>query len=380
MLTVLSVLQFALIIAILVYLTVNSFSMVKVEPEDGPLPSSPFVSVCVPARNEERDIEACLTSLLNQDYPNYEVIVVDDNSTDNTPGIIESLQKRHSNLVAVQGAELPSDWYGKPFALHQAEQRARGELLLFTDADPVFQPNALTTAVHLMQKHRLDMISLLPGAEFGSFWERAVQPVIFAFISAHIRFGKVNDPESPAAMGVGSFILLRREVYDRVGGHETLKQAILEDIGMARLVKRSGARIMMAEAQKIYTIRMYHSFREIWTGWRKNVFLAMKKSIFKTFYYILCLLGFVVTPWLIAAYHLWLGSALGWQAMALAGLGLVLVTKWGLCHGLNLEKRYALVFPLGALVVAAIMINSMVHLLFRGKAEWRGRTYLQPEK
>jgi len=376
----LSILQFVLIIVIVVYLTTNTYFLTKVEPATGLLSACPFVSVCVPARNEERDIEACLTSLLNQNYPHFEVIVVDDNSTDSTPDIIESLQDHHANLVAIQGAALPADWYGKPFALHQAGQKARGELLLFTDADPVFQRYALTTAVHLIQKHQLGMLTLLPGAEFGSFWERAVQPVIFAFIAALTRFGKVNDPESPDAMGVGAFILLRREVYDRVGGHEALKQAILEDIGMARLVKQSGAKIMIADAQKIYAIRMYHSFREIWTGWRKNVFLAMKKSIFKTFYYILCVLGFVVTPWLMVVVHLWMGSGLGWQVMALAGLGLVLITKLTLCHELNLEKRYALLFPLGALVMAAIMINSMIHILYRGQTEWRGRTYKQPER
>ena len=380
MLIFLSILQFACIIAIVVYLTINTWFLEKVEPVTGHLPACPFISVCVPARNEERDIEACLTSLLNQNYPHFEVIVVDDNSTDNTPRIIQSLQERHANLIAIQGAALPPDWYGKPFALHQAAQKARGELLLFTDADPVFQRFALTTAVHLMQKHQLGMVSLLPGAEFGSFWERTVQPVIFAFIAALTRFKKVNDPASPDAMGVGAFIMMQREVYDRVGGYKTLKQAILEDIGMARLVKQSGAKMMIADAQKIYAIRMYHSFREIWIGWRKNVFLAMKKSIFKTFYYILCVWGFVVTPWLMVGLHLWIGSGPGWQAMALAGLGLVLITKLALCHELNLEKRYALLFPLGALIMTAIMINSMIHILVRGQAEWRGRTYSQPER
>ena len=380
MLTYLSVLQFVLIIAIVVYLAINTWFLAKVEPMTEPLAAYPFVSVCVPARNEERDVETCLTSLLNQNYPQFEVIVVDDNSNDNTPRIIKSLQERYPNLIAVQGAALPPDWYGKPFALHQAEQKARGDLLLFTDADPVFQPYALTTAVHLMQKHQLEMISLLPGSEFGSFWERTVQPVIFALIAALTRFRKVNDPDSPDAMGVGAFIMLRREVYDRVGGHVTLKQAILEDIGMARLVKHAGAKMMIADAQNIYSIRMYHSFLEIWVGWRKNVFLAMKKSIFKTFYYILCVLGFVVTPWFLVGIHLWMGSALGWQAMALAGLGMVLITKLILCHELNLKKYYALLFPLGALVMSAIMINSMIHVLFRGGAEWRGRIYKQPER
>lgn len=380
MLIFLSIVQFALIVVVVVYLAVNAPLLERCEPGKEALSAYPLISVCVPARNEQRDIEACLRTLLSQDYPNFEVIVVDDNSTDDTPNIIESLQQHHSNLIAIRGAALPEDWYGKPFALHQAARKAQGELLLFTDADPVFHPNALTTAVRMMQKHRADMVSLLPGAEFGSFWERAVQPVIFATIAALTRFRKVNDPGSSAAMGVGAFILLRRDVYDRVGGHEALKQTILEDIGMARLVKRSGFKIIIADGKTVYSIRMYHSFREIWLGWRKNVFLAMKKSIFKTFYNIFWMTGFMVTPWLMLATHLWLESSLIGLAIACAGVGLVLVTEWVVCHELKLDKRYALLFPLGALVMAAIMINSMVHVLFRGQTEWRGRTYLQPEK
>lgn len=380
MLIFLSVLQLVVIVWVVVYLTLNARAPVKAESVAGPLAESPLVSVCVPARDEERDVGACLSSLLNQDYPNFEVIVVDDNSTDNTPRIIESLQERHPNLIAIRGAPLPPDWYGKPFALHQASQKAQGELLLFTDADPVFQPNALTAAVHLIQKHQLDMLTLLPGSEFGSFWERAVQPVIFVFIGALAKFNKVNDPESEAAMGVGAFIMMRREVYDQVGGHESLKQAILEDIGMARKLKQSGAKIMIAEGTKIYSIRMYHSLKEIWIGWRKNIFVAMKNSFLKTLYYIFWILGFVITPWFVAAHHLWWGSGLWLQIMGLAGLFLVLVTKAAVCYELKLKMRTLFLFPLGALVMAAIMINSMIQVKFRGGSEWRGRIYSQPEE
>lgn len=378
MLVFLSILQFCLIVAVVVYLAVNAHFLVKIQPAVGHLSESPRVSVCVPARNEERDLEACLVSLLNQDYPDFEVIVVDDNSTDRTLEIIESLKERYPSLIPVRGAELPPDWYGKPFALHQAVENSQGDILLFTDADPVFRSYALKTAVEEMQNHSLDMLTLLPGAKFGSFWERAVQPLIFAFIAALARFGKVNDPESEAAMGIGAFLMIRREVYDRVGGHASLKQVILEDIGMGRLLKQAGARIRIANGREIYSLRMYHSLKEIWTGWRKNIFLAMKKSVVKTFYYIFWVLGFVVTPWLVVGVHFWMGSALGWQAMALAGLALLLVTQATLCYELKLQQRYALLFPLGALVMAAIMINSMLHVLFRGHAEWRGRTYSQP--
>jgi len=378
MLTLLTVLQFSFIVAVVVFLAINAHFLVKAEPVTGSLPESPFVSICVPARNEERDLEACLASLLEQGYPHFEVIVVDDNSTDRTPVIIDSLKERYSHLIAIRGAPLPPDWYGKPFALHQAVQKSRGEILLFTDADPIFRPHAITSAVYLMQERRMDLLTLLPKAEFGSFWERAVQPLIFAFIAAFTRFGKVNDPNSPAAMGIGSFLMMRRQVYDRVGGHEALKQTILEDIGMGRLVKQSGARIMIADGRKIYSIRMYHSLEEIWVGWRKNIFLAMNKSVLKTVYYILCVWGFVITPWLVAGYHVGMQTSLWGQVPALAGLALVLISKATLCHELHLPKRNLLLFPLGALVMAAIMINSMVHVLFRGHSEWRGRTYSQP--
>jgi len=371
-------LQLALILMVVVYLTLNMLHLVRVESARGPLVDPPQVSVCVPARNEERDIEACLTSLLEQDYPDFEVIVVDDHSTDNTPAIIASLQKKYPHLVALRSAELPPDWYGKPFALHQAQQKARGEVLLFTDADPVFQPHALVSAVHLMTTRKLDLLSLMPAAEFGSFWERVVQPLIFAFIAGLTRFKKVNSVESSSAMGVGAFIMVRREVYDRVGGHESLRQAILEDIGLAKRVKTSGASIMIADAKDQFSIRMYHSLQEIWVGWRKNIFLALRRSILKTFYYVFIVLGFVVTPWLWVGYHSWAGSVWWLQMVSWIGLGLVLMTELGLCHELRLKPYNLLLFPLGAVIMCGILINSMIHILFKGRSEWRGRTYHKP--
>ncbi len=375
-----TLLQTAMILFVVVYLVINTHILIQVKPASRSVSNPPKVSVCVPARDEERDLESCLVSLLNQDYPDYEVIVVDDHSTDGTPNIIAALQSRYPHLVTVQGAPLPADWYGKPYALHQASQVAQGDVLLFTDADPVFEPHALTTAVHFMRDRQLDLLTLFPRGKFGSFWERAIQPVVFAFIGALTRLRKVNDPRSPSAMAVGAFIMVRRDIYERAGGHQPLRQAILEDIGMGRLVKRSGGKIMIADGRHIYSIRMYHSFREIWVGWRKNIFLAMRKSVLKTFFYIFWILGFLVTPWGVAGYHWWAGSALGWQLLASGGLLAVLTAGGVLCHELGLRKYTLILFPLGALVMAAIMVNSMIHVLFRGRSEWRGRIYMQPEK
>ena len=379
MMAILTVFQVGLIVAVVGYLVVNMLDIIKVEPATGRLPQSPSVSVCVPARNEARDIEACLTSLLQQDYPDFEVIVVDDNSTDATPEILRALQRKFPDLVILKGEPLAEGWYGKPFALHQAARAVRGELLLFTDADPVFEPHALTSAVHLMNNKNLDLLTLMPAARFGSFWEKTVQPLFFAMIVGLTRFSKVNDPKDPAAMGIGAFLMIRRKIYDRIGGHEGLRQAILEDIGMARLAKQAGAKIMIADAKKLFSIRMYHSLNEIWTGWRKNVFLAFKKSVVKTLYYVGVILGFTLTPWVLVGVHAAIGS--GWilQLLSVAGLVLVLITEMTLCEELQLEKRCAFLFPLGAVILSAILINSMWQILFRGRSEWRGRTYIQPK-
>ena len=185
---IVTVFQFVLIVAVVVYLTVNMLYLIKLAPNPGPLPSSPFVSVCVPARDEERDVGACLDSLLKQDYPHFEIIAVDDNSTDSTADIIRNREADHSTLVFLSGKTLQEDWFGKPYALHQASQKARGEYLLFTDADPVFRPFALTSAMHYMIKNKLDVLTLMPGSVFGSFWERAIQPVVFR--SEERRVGK----------------------------------------------------------------------------------------------------------------------------------------------------------------------------------------------
>ena len=335
----------------------------------------PYLSVCIPARNEERDIKDCLDSLLNQDYPKFEVIVVDDNSVDDTAKIVCSMQTQYSNLVFIPGEQLTSGWLGKPYALHQAYQRSRGQFLLFTDADLVYHPSALKTAMHTMVFRELDLLTLMPAAIFGSFWERAVQPVVFGFIAALTNFRKVNSPIHKSAMGFGAFLLFKKESYQRIGGHLSVRNEILEDVMIAKNAKLNGLRMLAADGKQLFSIRMYHSIKEIWDGWRKNIFLAMKKSIFRTFYYMVMVLGFLLTPYIVVVCNLWAGAGIVWVSISLFGLALSLVAGLCLCHELGLEGKNVFLFPLGAIVMVVIMLNSMVHTLFLGRTEWRGRVY-----
>ncbi|MED5353229.1 MAG: glycosyltransferase [Nitrospinota bacterium] len=375
MIQILTVLQLILIVAVIIYLTVNIVYLVRLQPLVKLISNPPRLSVCVPARNEERGIEACLQSLLNQDYPNFEVIAIDDHSTDRTGDIMRNLAQENSRLKVLKAADLPEDWLGKPFALHQAFKVAQGEYLLFTDADPVFKPAALNTAVHVMRERDLDVLTLMPKAEFGSFWERAVQPVIFGFIASLTRFKNVNDPDHGSAMGFGAFLMFRRSAYEKIGGHEAGKADVLEDVLIAKRAKRAGLKLFVADAKQLFSIRMYFGLKEIWFGWEKNMFLAMKESVLRATYNVSVVLGFVFTPYIILAINIFEQIGWLWLGMALVGVVLVSAAAYKTCDEMGLHRNNAVFFPMGALVMAAIMANSMFHTLVRKKTKWRGRVY-----
>ena len=349
--------------------------LVRLEPVSHKLDDPPLVSVCVPARDEERGIRACLKSLLEQDYPEFEVIVVNDHSTDHTGELIHQLVEKNSRLIPLDGEDLPKGWLGKPFALHQAFQKAKGEILLFTDADPVFEPNALRTAVFTMQESKLDALTLMPKAEFGSFWERAVQPTIFGFIGSLTRFGKVNSQDHKSAMGFGAFLMFKRSAYEAIGGHEDGKADVLEDVLIAKRLKKAGFKLLVADAKRLFSIRMYYGFREIWIGWRKNMFLAMKRSVSRALYYIFMVLAFVLTPYLVLGWNLLVGADLIWIGLSLFGVTMVSAATIKTCDELGLGRINACLFPIGAIVMTAIMINSMIQVLVFSRTEWRGRVY-----
>ena len=375
MIQILTILQLILIVAVIISLTLNIVYLVRLQPLVKPISNPPRLSVCVPARNEERGVEACLHSLLNQNYPNFEVIAIDDHSTDRTGDIMRNLAQENSRLKVLKAADLPEGWLGKPFALHQAFKVTRGEYLLFTDADPVFKPTALNTAVHVMRERDLDVLTLMPKAEFGSFWERAVQPVIFGFIASLTRFKNVNDPDHRSAMGFGAFLMFRRSAYEKIGGHEAGKSDVLEDVLIAKRAKGAGLKLFVADAKQLFSIRMYFGLKEIWFGWEKNMFLAMKKSVLKATYNVAVVLGFVFTPYIILAINIFEQIGWLWIGMALVGVVLVSAAAYKTCDEMELNRNNAVLFPMGALVMAAIMANSMFHTLVRKKTKWRGRVY-----
>lgn len=351
-------------------------------PPDDP----PRVSVLVPARNEGRNIRRCVEALLAQDYPNLEIIVLDDRSTDETPHILANLSAQDDRLKVIRGRPLPPGWVGKPHALHQAAAAASGAWLLFLDADTFLVPNAVSAALRAALASKADLFSVMTRQEMGSFWEKVVLPLVFTALSVGFSPQKVNDPARPDAIANGQFILMPKTVYQAVGGHEAVRASVVEDKDLATLVKRSGYRLVLADGQAIATTRMYTSLPEMWEGWTKNIYLGLRDDrgllllgIFGAFLAIMAALGMLL--WLLGGLWWWLHD--GGLPAAIVTLQAAIIWGWMLwwrvqaARGMGISGWYALTTPLGAGVFAAMMLTSAFNVLSGRGVRWKGRRYGQ---
>jgi glycosyltransferase involved in cell wall biosynthesis len=229
----------------------------------------PQVSIIIPARNEEASLAACLESLVTKSDVEYEIIVVNDHSTDRTREIAESFP----GVRVIDSADLPANWTGKNNAVATGARAARGSWLLFTDADTVHLPGSLSRALSEAEQHKVDMLSYSPEQIAVTFWEMAVLPVVFAELARQYPPSKVSDPKSPDAAANGQYILVKREAYDAIGGHAAVASSILEDVALARAFKAAGRKIRFRYASDAVRTRMYRNFRQLREGWTKNLAL-----------------------------------------------------------------------------------------------------------
>ena len=234
---------------------------------------NPSVSVIVPARNEEACLGLCLESLVKQDGIVFEVIVVDDASTDRTAEIARAFP----GVTVISAPPLPDNWTGKNNAMAAGTNIAKGKWLLFTDADTVHKPGSLARAVAEAEQHGVALLSYSPEQEVCGFWEKAVMPVIFAELAATYPPAKVRDPNSPVAAANGQYLMISREAYDQVGGHAKIANHLLEDVAMARLVKFSGRKIWFRYGGDAVCTRMYRSWSQMREGWTKNLALLFPR-------------------------------------------------------------------------------------------------------
>jgi chlorobactene glucosyltransferase len=340
-----------------------------------------LVSVIVPAKDEEANIGAALETLLAQDYPNIEIIVVDDRSTDGTAEAVRRVAARDGRVRLVEVKELAAGWFGKPHAMHTGAREARGEWLLFVDADCRQAPHSVRVGVGFCAAEGGEMLSLWPVLEMHGFWENAVQPVAGSVLVGWFRPGWVNDPKRQAAFANGQYILIRRSAYEAVGGYEAVRTKIVEDIALAREVKGRGHRLLNAVGQDIFTTRMYDSLRAMWKGWTRIFYGAfggvgrMVGVLFLTFLFTLA--PFAV---LAAAAAAVAAGAQGWWAWTVFGVaaGTVLaifVTMRRLFIAGRGNPWYLTLYPVAVVLVMAFEAGALARALGFGAVTWRGTTY-----
>jgi len=350
----------------------------------------PLVSIIVPARNEERNIRRCVESLLEQNYPNYEVIVVDDGSTDGTPDILENIIQTHpqSNRLWVQRLrdELPEGWAGKPHAIHAGVQESHGEWLLFTDADTWHAPNALHCALNSALHTGSDLYTLGTAQELPGFWEKVMMPMAYLGISMMYPIKKVNDPLSSIAIANGQFILIRRAVYDVLGGYARpeLRNTLLDDRDLANTVKQQGFKLRLEDGRDLVRVQMYRGLRDAWQGWRKNAFLGSRGGVAFVLLELIGLPMVAIVPFLLPLVA-WISrkklvrekvissSEIG--AATLLELGPLLSYHMSIDRELNVPWYYAFAYPLAASLFECILAESAWRVLRRKGIDWRGRQY-----
>jgi len=344
-------------------------------PSDGPL-----VSILVPARNEaHRILPMAILSMARQDYPSLEIVAVDDRSTDDTFEILEQIAETEPRLRVIRGGELPPGWLGKPWALEQAKRAARGTWLLATDADVIFAPSVVRAALSVAFRRRLDAISLVPDAGGEGLMTRVVLPIASWMIAMVFPVTKTNDPDSPIALGCGAFVLVRRTAHDEIGGYETIRAEIADDVATARALKQAGKRFRLEGALDLLRTPMYTTLGELWHGFSKNAFAgADHKLSIVVRNGLLDLLTTVVPPVLAAgAFALWLGASLP-AALPVAVAALVayvaLVLAFVPVYGaLGQPRALALLAPLGHFIIVLILANSAFrHVSGRG-VTWKGQ-------
>lgn len=352
---------------------------------DHPPDPAPKVSVVVAAKDEEANIKACVTSLLNQDYPNFELIVVDDRSCDRTPEILAKIQRTSGGrMQVVRVGAVRDGWFGKNNAMREGVSASTGDWLLFTDADCT-QTSRKTLSVAMREAlgREVDFLSITPVLETHAVWERMIQPVCTLVLMTWFLPHRVNRPHRKTAYANGAFMLMRRSCYDAIGGHERVRTEVNEDIQMARLTKQLGLRLRVVENDDLYRTRMYDSLLGAWRGWSRiyyGSFASWRNLVLAASFVILAslvpwvslltaLTGLAVahespaTPWVIAG-SVWLVIVALEQTMA-----------WRLYKTLRAPPVWSLAYFLGAAVALGMLTSAMLKKAGVTRTTWRGTTY-----
>ncbi len=345
--------------------------------------NAPLLSVVVAAKDEQDHIGPCIESLLRQDYPSIEIIVVDDRSEDNTADIIREIQARDSRVRSLKIDSLPEGWCGKNHAMQHGIARASGEWICMTDADcRLDSPRTLAVAMHHAMQTNAAMLSLLPTMTMVGLWEKFLQPILSGVLMIWFPPKKVNDPARPEAYANGMFMLLRRDAYQTIGTHEAIRSSLIEDMDLARNIKSAGLKLQMVPTRGLFSVRMYTSLGQIIRGWVRifhgcfGSFVGLAKATG-------VLVGRGLTPTVgmsvgFAMYATGVNPTQWWLAcgcVGAAGLAAQLVMICRYYRYFGTSWQLGCFYPLGCSIAAGVLVGTMFKLRPGAKMTWRGTEY-----
>ena len=364
-------------------LTLPRLARRKPNLSDVPIATGQMVSVIVPARNESATIRTVVRSILGSNYQPLELLVVDDRSTDDTASIVTSLADPRLRLI--RGDELPEGWYGKPWACYQGYRAARGEILLFTDADTLHEKDLIGHAVGALVREKADLVTVSPRQRCLTFWERAVMPQIWFLLALRYSPDSVNRARRERdVIANGQFIMTTREAYEAAGTHVAVRHEVAEDLALAQAYLRHGRKLHFAFAERLMETRMYRSLPQLVEGWSKNIYLGGRRSfpdqpILQALVPLMLIVAMLF--WLVPAVALLASAAMpelaGMRSAALTATTLSALFWMVMCRLMQIPVFYGLTYPVGALTALYIVLRST----WRGgrRVEWRGRLYMDRE-
>jgi len=336
----------------------------------------PFVSILVPARNEERCIRECIESLANQIYPNYEIIILDDDSSDDTPRILDELQSLYPQLISViHSHELPDSWIGKSHACHVLSRYAKGDYLLFTDADTVHSPYALNSLVQGAQEKQVDLLSAIPYQTLTSIWEHLMVPFMHVLYHGYLPNSFIYTKKKSSFIAAnGQIMLFHADAYDAIGGHESVKNSMVEDIDIARNIKESGAKVVLANATSLVSCSMYTGFEDVFKGFSKNFFAGFQRKYIPFVIFLIHIMNVYVFPVILLIISLITENAtlLIWSIVLLMqGMLIRLLST----IQFRLPLFHIILQPFSALFAIIIGCNSLLWSMPGKSTVWKNRVY-----
>jgi len=353
------------------------------EESDVALENPPIVSVIVPARNEAHNIERCVTSILSTTYPNLELIVVDDSSTDGTAQIARDAAQRDPRARFIKSPPLPDGWFGKQWACATGARVARGSVLQFTDADTVHGPDLVMRSMNAMRRTRAQLFSVAGRQELGGFWEKVIQPQIFTILA--MRYGGTESVTQATnvrdKIANGQCIFVTHDSYNAIGGHASVRTSVAEDMMLAQTFFAARKRVVLVLGVNQLSTRMYASLREIIGGWQKNVFAGgldsvpfgkVGRTLFPLFLLMPPLMELLPLLALVLAAT---GVATGGTLLLWAAISVAATLGWWIVVYVTIRENplYALAYPFGSLVLLYIFLTAVI----RGRrVSWKGRTYI----